>query len=148
MTEKPKERSERIVSKYMTRALICAASFIVAASLVFLFSPVADIFTEEGDFSALKTGFFTFFVFAAIFNAFNARTERTDLFENIGHNAGFLKIMGIIAAVQVAMVYLGGSVMECHGLSAAQWLVVLAFALPIIPIDLLRKKIGGMTLKG
>ena len=81
------------------------------------------------------------FIFAAVFNAFNARTEKINLFENITGNKGFLKIIGLIAVVQIIMTYLGGHVLRCHGLDFVEWLVILAMSISIIPIDLIRKTI-------
>jgi calcium-translocating P-type ATPase len=146
MEEKPKERAEPIISRYMASAIIVSALFTIAASCVFLFAgPVKGLF--PGD--AAYTGYFTLFVFIAVFNAFNARTEKVNIFESIGKNLGFLKVLGIIAAVQVALVYLGGSVMKCHGLDGVQWLVILVFAALVIPVDLVRKQfLNGRVLKG
>ena len=82
-----------------------------------------------------------FFIFSAVFNAFNARTDKTNLFENISGNKGFLKVLGLIAVVQIAMTYLGGRILRCHGLDVVEWLVVLVMAFSIIPVDLIRKAI-------
>ena len=74
-------------------------------------------------------------------NAFNARTEKLNLFDNIGRNKGFLRVMGIIALVQVIMTYLGGSVLGCYGLDMKEWTVILIMALSVIPVDIIRKLI-------
>jgi hypothetical protein len=62
-----------------------------------------------------------------------------NLFENIGGNKGFFKVLAIIAVVQIAMTYLGGKVLRCHGLDLIEWLVVFVMAISIIPVDLFRK---------
>ena len=90
------------------------------------------------------TGYFAFFIFFSVFNAFNARTEQKNLFDNITQNKGFLRVMGIIAVVQVLMVYLGGAVLRCYGLTAGEWGFVLLLAFSVIPVDLVRK----MLVKG
>ncbi len=94
-------------------------------------------------FKYVFTGYFALFIFIAVFNAFNARTDKLDLFDNLGKNKGFLKILGIIVVVQVGMTYLGGAVMSCYGLTATQWLVIIGLALTIIPVDIIRKLIVG-----
>jgi hypothetical protein len=76
-------------------------------------------------------------------NSFNARTESLNLFDHIGANRGFLRVISVIVVVQVALVYLGGRVFDSHGLSATQWLVVFGCALAIIPADLIRKAVVG-----
>jgi len=50
-----------------------------------------------------------------------------------------LRILGLIVIVQVALVYLGGEIFRCHGLTLTQWGVVLLCAVSIIPVDMLRK---------
>jgi magnesium-transporting ATPase (P-type) len=93
------------------------------------------------EFLELGTAYFAYFIFSAVFNAFNARTTEMNLFDNIKGNKGFLKILGIIVVVQFLMTYLGGSVMRCHGLNLTEWVVVFIMAISIIPVDLIRKAI-------
>ena len=79
----------------------------------------------------------------AVFNAFNARTDSKNLFDNISHNPGFLRVMGLIVVIQVAMTYLGGEILHCYGLTLTEWAFVLGMAVTIVPIDLLRKMVAG-----
>ena len=87
----------------------------------------------------MLTGYFAFFVFSAVFNAFNARTEKMNLFDNISGNNGFLKILLLIVVVQVSMIYFGGDILRCYGLTGTEWLFVVILAFTIIPVDLIRK---------
>ena len=103
----------------------------------------------EGDAHIyLTTAYFAFFIFVAVFNSFNARTEKMNLFDNLSKNKGFLTVFGIIAAVQIAMTYIGlavpavGEILGCHGLNGSEWLLVLVMAISIIPVDLIRKAIA------
>ena len=98
-------------------------------------------------YDKLFSGYFALFIFLAVFNAFNARTEKLNLFDNIGKNKGFLKILGIITVVQVLMIYVGGKVMNCVPLSIGQWAVILIMAISIIPVDLIRKAIVNPNKK-
>ncbi|MDR2493640.1 MAG: calcium-translocating P-type ATPase, PMCA-type, partial [Spirochaetaceae bacterium] len=136
MREKPKRRDEPIVSPAMWSAVLTGALWIFGLSVLFLFVRLFTVYFPE---DRLYTGYFAFFVFAAVFNAFNARTDKRNLFDNIGGNRNFLRILGIITAVQVVLVYLGGAIFNCHGLNLTQWAVVLVCAFSIIPIDLMRK---------
>ena len=166
MAEKPKSRKEPIVNKYMWSEIITGALWIFVLSLVMLITgidPSNDTFRTDGfmanlfrEYTAgdaedstnyLLTGYFCFFIFAAVFNAFNARTEKMNLMDNIGRNKGFLKILGIITVVQVLMTYLGGAVLDCYGLNLTEWIVVLVMAVSIIPVDLIRKAIVGAVRK-
>ncbi|MCI9121073.1 MAG: calcium-translocating P-type ATPase, PMCA-type [Oscillibacter sp.] len=137
MEERPKRRDEAIVSRYMWSSILIGAGWTFALSMVFILSPLPRRFFP--DQTSLLTGYFTFFIFIAVFNAFNARTEQKNLFDNLGKNPGFLRVMGGIAVVQVLMTYFGGVIFRCHGLTAMQWVFVLVMAFTIIPLDLIRK---------
>ncbi|MDL2317140.1 calcium-translocating P-type ATPase, PMCA-type, partial [Desulfovibrio sp. OttesenSCG-928-A18] len=141
MQEKPKKRTEHIVSKYMWTSIGTGSLYTFAASLFFLLSPVIrDRFSEN---KYLLTGYFTFFVFAAIFNALNARTEKLNLFDNITVNKGFSLVMAVIVLTQIVLTQFGGVVLHCYGLSIEQWFIALSLAFLIIPVDLCRKLFLG-----
>ena len=148
MEEKPKRRDEAIVSRYMWTAILIGAGWTFALSMVFILTPFAQHFFRS-DPSALfetaneylLTGYFAFFIFIAVFNAFNARTDKLNLFDNLGGNPGFLRVMGAIVIVQVLMTYFGGVIFRCFGLTAKEWAFVLLMAFTIIPVDLIRKSI-------
>ena len=150
MDEKPKKRDEHIISPYMYSAIGTGALWSFAMGLVFLLTNFSHQHFRVGEEDAnmyLMTGYFAFFIFTAVFNAFNARTDRMNLFDNIGGNTDFLKVMGLIVVVQVAMTYLGGVILRCFGLTGGEWLFVIAMAFTIIPIDLIRKAIVGGSSK-
>lgn len=145
MNEKPKRRDEAIVSKYMWSEILTGAFWSFGLSMFFIKSDfMANWFRpDNGVKSYLLTGYFAFFILIAVVNAFNARTPKMNLFDNISGNKGFLKVMGGIALVQIIMTYVGGAVLRCYGLNAKEWLIVLIMALTIIPVDLIRKAIIG-----
>lgn len=142
MEEKPKRRDEHIVSRYMWSSILIGAGWTFALSLVFILTPFARSFfrTSPVDPEAyLLTGYFAFFIFTSVFNAFNARTEQLNLFDNLGGNRGFLRVMGAIVVVQAIMTYCGGVILRCYGLNASEWIFVLVMSFTIIPVDLVRK---------
>lgn len=144
MKEKPKKRDENIVSRKMFGAIFTGGIYILVISLIFLLVPWFGEFFGDKTWlgvrgNTLHTGYFTMFIMTAVFNAFNARTDELNLFDNMKGNKGFLKIIALIVCVQIIMVYLGSSVFDCYGLNILQWLTVLAFAAAVIPVDLLRK---------
>ena len=140
MEETPKRRDEPIVSRRMWSSILIGAGWTFALSLVFILTPFSHaFFRADAADKYLLTGYFAFFIFIAVFNAFNARTEQKNLFDNLGKNPGFLRVMGGIAVVQVLMTYFGGVIFRCHGLTAMQWVFVLVMAFTIIPLDLIRK---------
>jgi calcium-translocating P-type ATPase len=140
MRERPKRRDENIVSKYMRSAILTGALWMFAAGMFLLRSDAArGWFRPDAENRYLGTGFFALFIMLAVFNAFNARTERMNLFDNIGRNRGFGRVIALIVVIQVAMTYLGGKVLSCYGLTSGEWAVVLMCAFSIIPVDILRK---------
>ncbi len=156
MEEEPKRRDEKIINTYMYSAIGTGALWSFVMGLIFLLTdfsrshfrdvnPEGINFTFGGDSVYVLTGYFAFFIFMAVFNAFNARTDRMNLFDNIGGNPGFLRVMGIIVVVQVIMTYFGGVILRCFGLTASEWIFVLAMAFTIIPVDLIRKAIVGSS---
>lgn len=137
LQEKPKRRDENIVNKYMSSSILTCGVFTVIVSLLFFKTDMfMKYFTNPEN---LRTGYFTLFIMIALFNAFNARTEKKNLFDNISKNTGFIKIIILILAVQIFMTEFGGKVMHCYGLSLTQWIIVTVIGFLIIPIDLLRK---------
>ena len=85
------------------------------------------------------TAFFGLFIFLAIFNSFNARTHRLNLFANIFRNKAFLLIVSLIIVVQLFLIYCGGSIFRTTGLTLLEFQIMIFLAFLIIPFDLLRK---------
>lgn len=170
MKEKPKKRTEPIISRNMMSEIITGAgwTFILSIVMLLLGEKVVDAagvtmleswgWLRSGAITGdahiyLTTAYFAFFIFIAVFNGLNARTDKMNLFDNLSKNKGFLTVFGIIAIVQIAMTYIGlaipavGDILGCHGLNPTEWLLVLVMALSIIPVDLIRKAIVNAVSK-
>lgn len=150
MQEKPKSRTQSIISKKMMTQIGLAATWIIAVSLVFLFAPfMKDLFTVNGEYDKLLhfTGYFSLFVFSAVFNGFNVRNDSFNVLKNVKENPGFLKVMGIIAVVQVLVSTFGGELFECEAIGIKQWGIVLLLAFTIIPFDMIRKAITNKLVQ-
>ena len=140
MKEQSKRRDEAIVSKYMWTQIITDSLWIFLLSMGMLVLHEADsFFRDDPSNKYLLTGYFAFFIFISVFNAFNTRTEQLNLFDNIKGNHGFLKILSLIVVVQICMTYFGGNILRCYGLTATEWLFILVLAFTIIPVDFIRK---------
>lgn len=147
MKERPKLRNEKIVSPDMWSSILVGSIWTFILSMMFLLSPIPSYFFRASSSNAyLLTGYFTFFIFIAVFNAFNARTEKFNLFNNISKNKGFTKIILLILIVQVLMTYLGGDILRCYGLTFKEWAFVIVSAITIIPVDLIRKLIVNLKV--
>ena len=138
MKEKPIKKDEPILNKYMYSAilLISIYSFILLSS--FLKSDIVYMFIRNSR-KTLMTAFFSLFVFISVFNAFNARTERLNLFANILKNKVFIVILLFITLAQIFLIYNGGSLFRTYGLKLNELIFVIALAFTVIPLDLVRK---------
>lgn len=140
MLEKPKRRDEKILDKKMWGSILSGGAVICLLSMFFFMSKAIHSFfrADMGDL-CFFTGYFSFFVFSCIFNAFNARTDGVDLIENLSANKQFLYVMGFIAVIQILMTYFGGAFLRTSPLNLKEWFLIISMASAIIPIDLLRK---------
>ena len=140
MLERPKKRDEEILDKNMWSAIIVNGIFICAMSaLMFVSEDIHCAFRSHSDDLYFYTGYFSFFIFACVFNAFNARTDGIDLLENISLNKPFLVIIALICVIQIAMTYFGGRILRTAGLMPSEWVAAIIPALLIIPVDIFRK---------
>ncbi len=140
MLEKPRPRGEDIIDKKMWSAIAVGGLFISAVSLfMFISQDIYYSFRSSADDAVFYTGYFSYFVFSCIFNAFNARTEEIDLTEHISMNKPFIFIILLICVVQVLMTYFGGAFIGTSGLDLKEWSIVLSMAVLIIPVDIIRK---------
>ncbi len=140
LREKPKRREDPILDREMWSSVIVNGLYICSLSLLFFILPsIREWFRQgEGDIF-FYTGYFTFFIFTCIFNAFNTRTDGIDLLENLSLNKQFITVMSGIAMAQILMTYYGGNILRTAGLSLKEWVLPLVLALTIIPLDLIRK---------
>ncbi len=142
LLEKPKRREEPILDKGMWNAIIVCGLYICALSLLMFISPAVRNWFRPGDGDIYYyTGYFTFFIFICIFNAFNTRTDSIDLLDHLSLNKQFLSVMSGIGLTQVIMTYCGGNILRTAGLIPREWALIVTLALSVIPIDMIRKAI-------
>ena len=140
MSEKPKKRNEPILNRYMINRIIFLGGLTVALCITFLKSPrIASLFRPATDNIYLMTAFFALFIFASVFNCFNARTDRLNLLAGLRKNPVFLFIMCAILVIQLVFVYLGGSVLRTAPLTARELLVTMSLSLSVFPVEMIRK---------
>ena len=143
MLEKPKSRTQSIVSAKMMNQILFAGAWVAVLSFAFLKAPFfINMFanTEEH-----MTAYFSMFVLCAVFNGFNVRSNTINIFEHIKENMSFLKVMGVIVIVQAALTLVGGELFSCTPITVKNWLVIIAMAFTIIPVDMIRKVIFNLA---
>ena len=149
MKEKPRRRDESIVSKSMALQIGIMALWMTIISFCFLKLPVfADALGSQ---EKLYTAYFVLFVVAALFNGFNVRDNGFGIFRGLKDNPGFMKVWIIIVLVQALIVNAAlipldlfkwiGSMFSCTPFGVKGWIIVIALAFTMIPVDFLRKAV-------
>ena len=148
MKESPKRRDEPILNRYMVNQILMLGGFTVALCLYFLFSPtVRAVFRPHEQHLYLLTAFFALFIFSSVFNCFNTRTDRLNLFSGLSKNRIFLLIMLAILIIQIGFVYLGGSVLRTAPLPVKELAVTLLLSLAVFPFEIIRKALWRLRGK-
>ena len=144
MKEKPKNKNEQIINKYMLNQIIIDGLFSTIISIFFLKSNlIKQIYSYDLSDKYLLTAFFGLFMFMNIFLAFISRTNRINILSNLGKNKIFLIIFIIITSIQILLIYFGGELFRTTGLTIYEFQIMIFFSFLILPIDLIRK----ITLK-
>lgn len=137
MDEKPKSRTQSIVSKEMAWQIGTVGACMGIVSLTFLFAPfIKNIFTTT---EAHLSAYFALFMFMGVWNAFNVRSNKVNVFDNIQGNPNFVKVMAGVVVVQFLMVTFGGDFLKCVPLTFNEWIVTIMISLIVFPIDFIRK---------
>ncbi len=140
MDEKPKSKNEPIINKYMYEEIVFTGLYSSLLCILFLKIPfVKSLIRYDVNDKYFLTAFFALFVFMGIFNAFNARTNKYNLFYRIKNNKVFLIIFMIVAIMQIYFIYYGGIIFRTYGLNLKELLIVLGLAFSVVPVDLFRK---------
>lgn len=142
MLEPPKKKDEKIMNKYMLNEILITGSYMSILCMVFLKSKFIHSLYRVGENDKyVMSAFFGLFIFMTIFNAFNARSNRLNIFANLRKNKVFLFIVTFILVVQLIMIYFGGSIFRTTGLTLLELDITLLLAFTVIPFDFLRKQI-------
>lgn len=146
MKDQPAKRTDNILTSYIKSAIGTSSIFITLGSILILedIAGITSFVTPEGCSDPelyKKTFMFAFFIYSIIFNSLNTRSEKFNLFEHIGENINFMRVMGAIFILQTVIIEVGGKVFNTTMLDAKALLVSMVLAILIIPVDLVRKAI-------
>ena len=140
MEEKPKKKDESILNRYMLDEIFITGLYTSLLCVFFLKSSwIRDFYRIGNNYKYLMTGFFALFIFMGIFNCFNARTHRLNLFSNLYKNKAFIFIILFIVVVQLILIYFGGTLFRSYGLNLKELIITLVIASSVIPVDFIRK---------
>ena len=138
MEEMPMKKEEPIINKYMYSEIIITGLYSFFICIFFLKSKLV-LSIYRNNYNYLMSAFFGLFIFIDIFNSFNARTKRLNVFSNILKNKWFIFIILFITITQVILIYFGGSMFRTTGLSIKEFEFMIMLAFTVIPIDFIRK---------
>lgn len=148
MLEKPKSREEKILSRDMLHQVLITGGYTLFMCVLFLELPFfKTLFRYDSADSYFLTGFYALFVFAGIFNCFNARSERMNILSNIGKNKPFIMIMLVISLIQILMIYFGGELFRCTPLTFREFLNILILSASVILFDIARRIFKKLSAK-
>ena len=140
MSERPiKKGSGLFIRGAKKRIAISTAAFIALYGII-TFSPVSNMFATDAE---AMTARFALLCFMAVFNGFNIRTEHMNLFKGIGKNKLFSYIAVGICAMTVILCDFAGALIKATALDLNDWLVIIALAFMVIPVDLVRKAVDN-----
>ena len=140
MDELPKKKNENILNKYMLNEIMITGTYSSLLCILFLKSNfIKNMYRFDNSFHYLMTGFFALFIFIGIFNCFNARTHRLNLFANLLKNKVFILIISFIIIVQIILIYYGGNLFRTYGLTIKELIITILLAFTVIPVDWIRK---------
>ena len=140
MDEYPKDKNEPIINKYMWHEIIFTGAYSSLLCILFLKLPIISAIFRDGDNNKyLMSAFFGLFIFIGIFNCFNARTHRLNLFAHLYKNKQFIAVISFIVLVQILLIYYGGNLFRTVGLNFKEFQFMILLAFSVIPVDWFRK---------
>lgn len=140
MDEFPKKRDEPIINPYMFNQIAIIGGYVTILCILFLKLPIIHRMYDHGSGNEFfMTAFFAMFIFAGVFNSFNARSSRLMILAHIWKNKGFMIVMLFVTLVQILIIYYGGAIFRTTGLTFAELQFVLTLSFSVIPVDLIRK---------
>jgi magnesium-transporting ATPase (P-type) len=116
--------------------------FVTILSILWFEVPWFESFFGSNE--QFRTGYFAFFIFASIFNGFNVRTDGFGIFKDLDKNPSFMKVWSMMLLATVILCLIGGPIGKmfgCTRFGIKGWVLVVLYAITIIPVDLLRKAI-------
>ena len=140
MDELPKDKNTKIINKYMYSQILWTGAYSALLCLLFLKLPFFSEFIRyDAEDKYLLTTYFAFFIFIGIFNAFNARTTRINIFAGLSQNKVFIFIFIFIFLAQLWIIYNGHDIFRTYGLLPKELALSLLLALTVFPVDYIRK---------
>lgn len=142
MDEKPRRRTESIVSGKMLTNIVLTSVWLAAVGFVMMARNAGTLSVYQ-----MQAMYFVFYIWGSLFNGFQCRSDGFDIFTGIKENKNFIKIPLIIVAAQAAIVCIGlipalapvGLVFGCEPIAANLWIEAIVLGLTVLPIGCITK---------
>lgn len=136
MKEIPIKRGDGLFTRDSKQRIIFSTCTFICAYGILLLTPLKEYFPTE---EVSMTSRFALLCLISIFNGFNIRTDRINLFKGLNKNVSFgIIAAGIISGTVIIIQFLGKYFVTTP-MNMTQWGIVLLLSLIIIPIDIGRK---------
>jgi Ca2+-transporting ATPase len=148
MQRRPRRSVDRVIDTTMWIGIVWVGLVTGVVTLVALDLGLSGgMLGGSGDLASGRTMALTTLVFAQLFNAFNARSDRTSAFHRLLTNRMLWGAVALSAALQVAVVHIGplNDAFDTIPLSATRWLVCLGLASAVLWAAEAKKLVHRLT---
>jgi magnesium-transporting ATPase (P-type) len=142
MAQPPRRVDDRVIDREMWFGIIWVGAVMATVTLVALDLGLAGgQLGGSGDIDEGRTMAFTTLVFAQLFNAFNARSDRTSAFRHLFTNWVLWAALALSALLQIAVVQLSflNDAFDTVPLGIGEWLLCLGLASVVLWADEVKK---------
>ena len=129
----PIPQNATIITPFMWLSIIVTGAFLIIAGILQLATGFLGGTTPE----EISTVFFSAFIIAAVWNGVNCRALDGDMPPFFRGNPMFFVIMGLVVAIQIALVQYGGEIFATVPLSALQWVTIIVASASVLVIGFL-----------
>ena len=145
MAVPPRRLTDRVIDREMVVTIVLIGVTSAIAGLVALDLELAGgMLGGSGDIETARTMVFTTVVLAQIFNAFNARSDRSSAFVRPFDNRLLWAAAALTVALQIAVVHLPflNRAFDTEPLDARRWAICAALSSSVLVVDEIRKLIA------
>ena len=140
MDHMPVPQDAKIVTPFMWLSIFVTGTFLILAGLLQMATGFLGGSTPE----EVGTVFFAGFIMAAVWNGINCRALDGRMPPFFKGNPTFFVVMGLVVAVQVAIVQYGGAIFATVPLSATQWVTIILATAVVLVIGFVLRVACGM----
>jgi Ca2+-transporting ATPase len=140
MNHRPVPQDAKIVTPFMWLSIIVTGIFLILAGILQLATGFLGGTTPE----EVKTVFFAGFIMAAVWNGINCRALDGKMPPFFRGNPTFFIVMGLVVAIQVAIVQYGGAIFATVPLSSLQWIAIILVTASVLVIGFVLRVAYGL----